>query len=395
MRKKNINVLLIVQNASFPFDRRISKEADSLKKNGFNVFVISPLSKEDSEKRLIHNGIQVFRYKNYLSSGSIFGFIMEYSFSVLKIMSYSMHLIIFKNISVVHVANPPDFFWPIAIICKLFKVKFIYDQHDLSPEMFKIRFQNKLIFKLLLLNEKLTVRFSDAIIVVNYSFRKRLEERWGLKNKNCFVIYNGPEENFNSLKNDSLIEQYKGKHIILYVGLMAVTDCIEVIVEAAEKIVNEYKRKDCCFILLGDGDIRGRLEKDVVNKGLSGYVKFMGLVDQKKVMEYLFIADVCIAPDKPNGLNEYLTLIKILEYMKVKKPFVSFDLLETKNIAQDSGLYAKNIDDYVSKILFLIDNPARAMLLGERGYNIVQGNYLWKNSEKTLLELYNQLLIDE
>lgn len=390
IKKKN-NILFIIQNASFPFDRRVSKEADSLIQNGYNVYVVCPTSVYDTEKRDTYNGISIYRFKNYLSNSTIKGFFIEYLNSIIKILAFSIYLIFKKKISVVHIANPPDFFWVLAVFCKIVKVKFIFDQHDLSPEMFKIRFSNRFIYKILLWNEKMTVKMSDFVIVVNNSFKKRLENKWKIDNKNCVVVYNGPLNNFQPRPNDNLIERYKNVHVILYVGLMTVTDNIEMVIEAAKKILCELNRTDCFFILLGDGSVRLKLEGEVQKLGISENVKFLGIVDPKIVMEYLYIADVCIAPDRPNGLNEYLTLIKIFEYMKARKPFVAFNLAETKNVAANSGLYAENTDEFADKILYLIDNPNFAKQLGETGYKLVMENFLWEKSEQELLSLYSKL----
>ena len=219
-----------------------------------------------------------------------------------------------------------------------------------------------------------------------------LIKKYNVRSEKCTVAYNGPYENFQSVKSNELIKKYENKKIILYVGLMTITDNIEIIIEAARKIIVEEKRNECQFILLGDGDVRTKMEKMSYNYGISENVNFIGMVDYNKVMEYLYIADVCIAPDLPNGLNENLTLIKVLEYMKAKKPFVAFDLFETKRMAKNSGMYASDIEDYINKILKLIDNPLDAQRMGEKGYEIIMSEYLWNYSEKNILQLYEKLL---
>ncbi len=393
------SILFIVQNASFPFDKRVSKEAISLRNDGYKVFVISPTSIYDKEKRKNVDGIGVYRYKNYLSDGSFIGFFLEYFLSIIKIFSLTIFLIIKENIKVIHISNPPDFFWPIAIVSKLLGIKFIYDQHDLAPEMFKIRFgvhpsestTINFIYNILKLNEKLTIKFSDAVITANRSFKAKLIKIYNIKDEKCVVVYNGPNENFIPKKNEELIDKYRNKKIILYVGLMTVTDNIEVVIEAAKKIIIDANRKDCVFILLGDGDVKLEMQSLSKKLNVSNNVEFVGMVDYEKVMEYLYVANVCIAPDLPNGLNEYLTLIKVLEYMKAKKPFVAFDLQETKNMAMDSGFYATDIEDYKNKILFLLDNKVEADRMGRIGYEIIMTKYLWDFSEKKLLGLYHKL----
>jgi glycosyltransferase involved in cell wall biosynthesis len=386
------HVLFIVQNNSFPFDKRVQKEAYSLSRNGYKVFVISPVSKRDAEKRISIGSIEVYRYKDFISKGTALSYVLEYLNSVFKIFFLSIFISIKEKINVIHVANPPDFFWPLAIFCKVLNINFIYDQHDLSPEMFKIKFGENFLYKLLLLNERFTAKIADSIIVVNNSFKNRLIKLWEINNKECIIIPNGPSKDFTPVENRSLTEKYAGKKIILYVGLMTINDNIEIIIEAANKIVNNFDRKDCFFVLVGDGDVRERMEELTSIYSLNKFIEFAGIVDYEKVKEYLFSANVCIAPDQPNGLNEYLTLIKVLEYMKAKKPFVSFDLMETKNIAGNSGLYAQNLDDYIEKILYLLDNPQSAAVLGEIGGKIIENEFLWEHSEKKLLSLYTNLL---
>ena len=132
---------------------------------------------------------------------------------------------------------------------------------------------------------------------------------------------------------------------------MTVTDNIEVILEIAKEIIVHEKRNDFVFVLLGDGDVRSKMEKLAIDYNICNNIEFQGMVDYQRVMEYLFIADVCIAPDLPNGLNEHLTLIKILEYMKAKKPFVAFDFYETKTNGGRFWIVCfSNIIDYKNKI---------------------------------------------
>ncbi|MCP4971725.1 MAG: glycosyltransferase family 4 protein, partial [Arcobacter sp.] len=196
------NILLIVQNNSFPFDKRVYREATSLKENGYNVFVICPKSNHDKEPEVIHEGIHIKRYKDYLANGGIVSYFIEYFNSVTKIFFMFLSAVFKNKINIVHVANPPDFFWPIALVSKVFGIKFIYDQHDLSPEMSMVKFHNRFLKRMLMLNEKLTVKFSDAIVVVNNNFKERLITEWGVNKNKINVVYNGPHESFEVIQHD-------------------------------------------------------------------------------------------------------------------------------------------------------------------------------------------------
>ncbi len=385
------NVLLIVQNNSFPFDKRVYREATSLKENGYNVFVICPRSNHDIETKLLHEGINIRRYKDYLAKGGIVSYFLEYASSVVKIFFLTLLSIFKNNIKVIHVANPPDFFWPIALVSKVFGIKFIYDQHDLAPEMAMVKFHNRFLKKILMLNEKLTVKFSDAIIVVNNNFKERLINEWGTDENKITVVYNGPHESFHVIQNDGISEKYKNKRVILYIGLMTVNDNIEVIVNTANVLINNKGKKDLHFVLIGDGDVREKMEELARSHNITDNIEFTGIVNHEMVRKYLNVAEVCIAPDLPNGLNEYLTLVKVLEYMKTSKAFVAFKLKETMDFADGAGLYADDESDFADKIVYLLENPEVAAKMGKLGNKIINDNYLWSHSEEKLLNLYKSL----
>jgi len=386
------NVLLIVQNNSFPFDKRVYREATSLKEDGYNVFVICPKSNHDKESEVMHEGIHIRRYKDYIADGGISSYFFEYFNAVLKISLLFLTSVFKHKINIVHVANPPDFFWPIALVSKIFGIKFIYDQHDLSPEMSIVKFHNRFLKKLLMLNEKLTVKFSDAIIVVNNNFKERLITEWGVHKSKINVIYNGPHESFEVIPNDGMSEKYKNKRVILYIGLMTVNDNIEVIINAANELINNNGRKDLHFVLIGDGDVRKKMEESATSFNISNHVEFTGIVNHDTVRKYLNVAEVCIAPDLPNGLNEYLTLVKVLEYMKTSKAFVAFKLKETIDFANGAGLYAEDEEDFAKKIIYLMENPQVSAKMGELGSQIINNNYLWSHSEEILLKIYKSLI---
>jgi glycosyltransferase involved in cell wall biosynthesis len=385
------NVLLIVQNNSFPFDKRVYREATSLKENGYNVFVICPRSNHDKEKELVHEGIYVRRYKDYLAKGGVLSYLLEYASSVFKIFFLFLSTAIKNKINVVHVANPPDFFWPVALTCKVLGIKFIYDQHDLAPEMSMVKFHSRALKKMLMLNEKLTVKFADAVIVVNNNFKERLIAEWGTDKNKITVVYNGPHESFHVIQNDGISKKYKNKRVILYIGLMTVNDNIEVIINAANELINNQGKKDLHFVLIGDGDVRKKMEELAASFNITDNVEFTGIVNHDMVRKYLNVAEVCIAPDLPNGLNEYLTLVKVLEYMKTSKAFVSFKLKETMDFADGAGLYAEDEKDFANKIIYLLENPDVAAEMGALGSKIINDNYLWSHSEEKLLNLYKSL----
>lgn len=388
------HVLLVVQNNSFPTDKRVAKEARSLKEAGYFVSAISPAFGDDQLRRDSWEGIDIYRYHHFESTGGLPGFVLEYANAVIRIFFISLGLFIRKPFKSIHVANPPDFFWPMALFYKLFSVRFIFDQHDISPEMYRINEgkDKNLIYNVLLWCEKLTVKCSSGIITTNESIKDRLEEMYGLGHRPCAVVYNGPNASFLPKLNQQLVDKYKEKKVILYIGEMAVVDSIDAIIEVAEELVLKRECTECRFVLVGDGPERERLVQMASKKGLSDYVEFTGRVTHDQVMEYLYVSTIGVAPDRVNGLNEFLTLIKSLEYLKAAKPFVAFDLKETRNIAGVCALYAKDLNEYVEHVAWLLDHPTEACEMGRRGEQRMTKDFLWQGQADKMVALYREVL---
>lgn len=384
--------MLIVQNNSFPFDRRVWKEASSLRNAGYRIHVISPASRINPLRKETVEDIEVFRFENEASDGTKFGFAKEYARTLFCIYWITLRLLVRERYDVIHVANPPDLFWPLAILGKLFGTKFVFDQHDLAPEMYRTKFGSGFLHSCMAWNEKLSIRIADAVIFANEAFKQRCFEKYGIKEKLNAIVMNGPLDSFAPKSDPTLKEKFRGKKVILYVGLMTVNDNIEVIVEVARRLIGDFERKDCVFVLLGGGDVEQEMRALANSFHLEDSVLFLGMVDQEKVMRYLGVADLCIASDRPNGLNEYLTLVKILEYMKAGKAFVSFKLAETMRMAGNAGLYAEDVDDFVAKIQLLLGNPDMASRLGDEGARRVDQFFRWQFFEKELLRVYASLL---
>jgi glycosyltransferase involved in cell wall biosynthesis len=387
------HVLFIVQNNSFPSDKRVFKEALSLKEAGYEVSVISPVSEWDPERQVEFRGMWVFRYRNYESQGGVCAFFLEYANAVTRIFFLSLKTYFKKPFAAIHVANPPDFFWPMALFFKLFGVKFIYDQHDIAPEMFRAnQGRTGLLYRLLLLNERLTVACSSAVVTVNQSLKQRMVSRYNAGRKPLAVVYNCPSADFNAQPDRALMDEYKGRPVVLFVGLMAKLDGVETLIRAAREIVSRSRSGECVFIFLGDGPEKMNLERMAKDAGLQDRVFFTGRVDYEKVKNYLSLADVCVAPDEKNEFTDHFTLVKVLEYMKAGKPFVGFRLTETCAIAGEAGCYADSFEEFVEKIEELLNNPELARRLGEKGREAIEKQFLWEHQEKALLDLYNSVL---
>jgi len=394
--------LLIVENNSVPFDKRVWREAVALKDEGAMVSVIAPKDGIDSKEFEIIDSINVFRYHLKFSNGSKIDYMLEYFFAFFHTF-FLFHKVWFNKgkFQVIHVANPPDIFWPLAIYCKLLKIKFIFDEHDLTPETLLSRFEITegeagLIHKILKSFQYLSYKYSDAVISTNESYKQQAIEKYPQNKNKIFIVRNGPDtRKFKSVPLNNSLKRNK-KYLFAYIGIMAVQDGVDYIINAADNLVNERKFTDFIVYLIGSGSDLERLKKLTRELKLEDYIQFTGRIPDTPALEILSTADICLSPDPFNPLNDSSTMNKVIEFMSLGKPIVSFDLKEAKFSAIDAAIYVKNNDitAFADGILELIKDKERAVKMGEFGKKRVEEVLSWQKQINFLIKTYNYVLLN-
>jgi glycosyltransferase involved in cell wall biosynthesis len=249
--------------------------------------------------------------------------------------------------------------------------KFIYDQHDLSPEMFQVKFAGKVkpLHKLLLFLEWCSYRTAAVVVTPNSAVKRFAIERGQCRADKVFAVRNLP-----NLERMKLVlpepELKRGRRYLLaYVGFMDVQDGVDNALYALHDLVYTRGRQDVSLVLMGDGGDLPRLLMLAHELGLDEYVHFNGWTNLEDVLRYLTVADVGISPDPENGYSEFCTMVKTMEYMAMGKPVVAFDLPETRLSTQDAALYAlpNLVEDFASKIEVLLDDEELRIKMGAAG----------------------------
>jgi glycosyltransferase involved in cell wall biosynthesis len=296
---------------------------------------------------------------------------------------------------VIQGCNPPDNIFAVALPFKLIGKKYVFDQHDLAPEVFEAKFARRgLLHKLLLMIERLSYRMADVVLVTNKSIH-RIAECRGRKRAECiFTVRNGPDLQRVRLlpRNEALLGGRK--FLVGYVGIMGKQEGIDLLLRVVYKIVHVMKRTDIQFGLIGDGTELESLKKYARDLQVTEYVTFTGYLQGDSLFEYLSTADVCVSPDIVNEMNDKSTMVKIMEYMTLAKPIVQFDLTEGRFSAQQASLYARNGDetDFAEKILFLLANPEERRRMGEFGRDRVLNCLAWHHQVVQLLAAYQVVM---
>jgi glycosyltransferase involved in cell wall biosynthesis len=388
-------LLIIVQNLPVPFDRRVWLECQALTSAGYRVAVVCPKGQGDPGYQVV-DGVQLYKYRPYAPGGSKLSFIGEYVYSFLATAALTLRARLSGRFAVIQACNPPDIFWPIALFFRAVDgTKFVFDHHDLSPELYESRFPEgpKLPYRGLRALERRTHRAADHVISTNDSYREIAITRSGKAPDAVTVVRTGPDP--DKLKRGPADpDQRRGrKHLAAYIGVMGPQDGVDIVVRAADVVVRELGRDDIAFTLIGSGDCFDELVALRDELGLAGYVEFTGRAPDDLVTRILSTADVGLSPDPKNPLNDLSTMNKSMEYMSFELPVVAFDLRETRVSVADAGVYVTPniVREYAEAIVGLMDDEARRAELGKLGRERVEQELAWSHQRCAYLDVYERL----
>jgi glycosyltransferase involved in cell wall biosynthesis len=397
MRRRGIDVtrraLIIVENASVPFDTRVWKEARALRDAGYEVIVLCPKSTTSPLRYEVLEGIQIYRHPTPRDREGAVGYVWEYGCALFWECVYSWWIYFRTPFHVIQGCNPPDTIVFVALPFKLLGVKYIFDHHDINPELYLAKYARKdTLYRVLLWLERVTFRFCDVVMATNDSYKQVALTRGSRVPADVFVVRNGPDlEKFKPVPPDPALKHGK-RFLVGYVGVMAAQDGLDILLDVAEHI-RDLGRQDIHFTCVGAGPALPGLREMVRKKRLGDIVTFTGRVPDDELLEILSSADVCVNPDRPCEMNDMSTMIKIMEYMALGKPIVQFDLREGKISAQEASLYCdkqNRVPDFAAKILWLLDHPEERQKMGEAGRRRVQTDLAWEYSVENLLAAYEK-----
>jgi glycosyltransferase involved in cell wall biosynthesis len=383
--------LILVQNLSVPFDRRVWQECTTLRDAGWDVHVICPQgANRDTEAEAEIDGVKIHRYPLKPATGGPLGYVREYGLSLWHTLRLARRV---GPVDIVHACNPPDLLYIVAKRMKRHGARFVFDQHDLVPELYLSRFTRgeDFLYRLVCRLERKTYQAADVVIATNESYREAALTRGEKKPDEVFVVRSAPVvERFHSVPSEESIKRGK-PYLLCYLGVMGPQDGVDYALRSLALLRDKVGRTDWHAVFVGGGDTFDAMVALSHELGLSDMVEFTGRIPDEDLLRYLSTADVCLAPDPFNPLNDVSTMNKIMEYMAMKRPIVSFDLREARVSAGEAALYAQPNDEaeFAGLIAQLLDDPDARRRMGELGQARVAGPLSWENSAKALLAAYD------
>lgn len=387
-------VLIIVENLPVPFDRRVWQEATTLKAAGYGVSIICPTGKGYEARYECIEGIHVYRHSLPLEADGALGYLLEYGWALLNEWWLALKVWRRHGLDAIHACNPPDLIFLVGAFFKVFGKRFLFDHHDLNPELYEAKFNRRDVFwKLMCWCERWTFKLADVSIATNQSYRQVAMERGGMADDKVFVVRSGPKlDRLKILPPDDALKHGR-RFLVGYVGVMGKQEGLDLLLQSIAYIVKDKQRSDIHFGLVGGGTELDALRQLAMDLGVADYVTFTGRVPDADLLAMLNTADVCVNPDVANPMNDKSTMNKIMEYMALGKPIVQFDLTEGRYSAQEASLYAAHNDtvDFAEKVLALIDDPAERERMGAFGRSRVEQELSWEHEAPRLLAAYDAL----
>ncbi len=384
-----------MQNLPVPFDRRVWQEATSLRRDGFGVAVICPKKGTYTARYERLEDVDIYRYRLiYEANKGVLGYFLEFVYCWLATLWLALKAYAHRPFHAIHACNPPDTFFALALLFRPFGVKFVFDHHDLCPEMYvaKGRSRTGLFYRGLLMLERLTLKSADAVIAVNQSHRTVALRRGGIPDARVTIVRSGPRCAWADIYAPCYELKRGRPYMVMYLGEMCVQDGVDHLLRA----IQHYRTTapdDTLFAFIGGGPDQPRMKAMSEQMGLGSAVHFTGRIPDEHLWEYLSTADLCVDPDPLSEWSNLSTMNKIIEYMAFGRPIVAFDLIEHRRSAESAAVYVEANDDaaLARAIRQLLLDVERRQVMSQFALARFREVLAWENSEKRLIATYRHL----
>lgn len=398
MSQSTPHVLIIVQNLPVPLDRRVWLECQALIARGYRVSVICPKGPGDPAFERLE-GVDIYKYAPAPEAKGLAGFAWEFAYSWVRTALLSLRVRRRSGrFDVMQACNPPDTYWLLALLWRIAGVRFVYDHHDLNPELFRSRFGEPrgalktLEYRMLLWLERRSFRTADHVISTNESYKTKAVERGGRRPDEVTVVRSGPDTAVMRPIYPDAPRRIDTVNLV-YVGIMGPQDGVDQLLHVMDELVHRRGRRNVTATLLGFGDCLEELKAETLALQLHDHITFTGRVDRDQMAEYLSRGDIGVCPDLKTPLNDVSTMNKTMEYMSYALPAVAFDLAETRVSGGDAVLYAPSgdIPAFTDLVEQLIDDVELRTRLGRAARNRVAAVLDWRPQAEAYVGVYDRL----
>ncbi|MEM6781438.1 MAG: glycosyltransferase family 4 protein [Pseudomonadota bacterium] len=391
--KNKKSCVLIVENLPLPFDRRVWQEANALKGDGWQVSAICPKTDKCPEGYIEIDGIHIYRHHLPVEASGKMGFILEYSAALFHEFRLLIYVYFKHGFQVIQGCNPPDLIFIPAMFFKLFGKKYVFDHHDICPELFAVKFGKKgALHKALLFFEKLSYRWSNAVITANDTFRDLCVERTGVSTDKVTAVYSVPDKK-NIHRVEARTDLHQGKKLLIgYIGIIGNQDGVDHMVEALAKL-KERGLDDFSAVIIGDGPDLDKIKALAKDLNVADHITFTGYLTGEDLLKTLSAIDIGVIPDPFNEYNDKISMNKVFEYSKLGIPIVSYPLTETKRLLKDALEVSPSLEaDGLSEAIAKLFDDTHRKTMGYKALKVSEESFLWEHEKEKYVSVFNGLI---
>jgi glycosyltransferase involved in cell wall biosynthesis len=386
--------VIIVENLPVPFDRRVWQEAQALKRAGWQISVICPTSERHPQRFEMIDDIAIYRHPLPLEARGKAAFLLEYGFALFHEFRLLLKVWRERGFDVIQACNPPDLIFLVALPFKLIGKRFIFDHHDVNPELFEAKFNRRgLMHRLLLLLEKLTIQTADIVITANDTFRDLAISRGGKKPEDVVTVYSIPDKS-RIHRVDPDLSVRKGKKFVLgYVGIIGDQDGVDHLVLLVENLVRDKGFTDFQAVVVGDGPALASARALAESRGVAEYITFTGYLSGETLLQHLSAFDIGIIPDPVNEYNDKISMNKVFEYSTLGIPSVAYPLTETRRLLGTAGVYATGSEpsDLAAACFRLISDDDLRARSARAASQLAESSFSWDKESEKMIAAYERV----
>ncbi|HEX8974280.1 MAG TPA: glycosyltransferase [Patescibacteria group bacterium] len=378
--------IAIFTNNYLPNPYGVSTSVESFRKQfekmGHKVYIFAPKT-----KGFVDNNPDVFRFPSVdLKYKISFPLAIPYSQAIWKKLD-ELH------IDVIHSQHPNLLGWSAKHWAKKKRVPLVFTWHTLYDHYahFAPFIPKKIAADWAISNAVSYANSADQVVVPTPSVTGIIHE-WGVKNSNIISIPTGVEEELYQNPDREIVRKKYGvaddEVLLLLVSRLTAEKNVHFLFASLVPLLR--KNKNIKFLVVGEGDERGGLEKTVAQSGLDGQVFFAGVIGSDAIKDYYAAADIFVHASKSETQGMILT-----EAIYSGLPVVSVVATGAKNVVMNhfTGLLVKdNADSFAHAVLRLANDKSLRQTFSENAKRVSRQYYTSSVCAEKMLKVYEEAI---
>jgi len=340
-------------------------------------------------------GIAIYRHPLPVEARSRFGFAAEYGAALFHEARLLLKVLRREGFDCIQACNPPDLIFLVAAPFKLLGKRFIFDHHDVTPELFSAKFGHKgFLHAALRAMEWLTFKSADVVISANETFRQIAIERGGKRPDDVITVYSIPDKSrLKRVEPDDSLRN--GKHYVIgYVGIIGDQDGLDHLVRAVHLLRTQFQFTDFQAIVVGDGPALPSAKALAAELGVEDSITFTGYLSGEQLLRHLSAFDIGVMPDPVNEYNDKISMNKVFEYSALGIPSVAYPLAETKHLLGDAGVFSQTAEPsgLAQACLELLRDDDLRMMTSARAKRLSDTKFVWERERSKYVGAFDRLV---